>query len=364
VATWDGKVIELIGALFALALDSRQTRAELLKLEQKREEEKVMLRTASHSSDALSRLESCPGLDGVCKAIELVATADSTVLVTGETGTGKELIAQAIHDCGPRRNQVLVKVNCAALPRELIAAELFGHEPGAFTGATKRRLGRFELAHQGTLFLDEIAEISPETQVLLLRVLQERVIERIGGSEPIPVDVRVITATNRSLAGTVQSGEFRADLFYRLNVFPIQVPPLRNRPQDIPPLIEHFLERFNTRLRKNVRRVAPSTLNRLLAYHWPGNVRELENLIERAMIMVAGDTLAIDPDWLTPTASDGDENISIWSVRERQAILEALKRSGGKVYGSAGAAALLGLKPTTLYGKMRKLGIRRSDDED
>ena len=361
---WDLAGLEIVSRLLALALDHRLALAEVAALQSKREQENVLLRTVLEPSQAVARLRNCPGLDGVCRAIELVAAADSTVLITGETGTGKELVAQAIHDLSPRRDQVLVKVNCAALPRELIAAELFGHEPGAFTGALKRRVGRFELAHQGTLFLDEIAEISAETQVLLLRVLQERVIERIGGTEAVPVDVRVITATNRELATAVQAGTFRADLFYRLNVFPIRLPPLRERRDDLPRLIEHFLTRFNERLHKNVRRVAPSTLNRLLAYHWPGNVRELENIIERALIMVSGDTLAIDPDWLLEPSPTADAAVSLWSVRERQTILEALKRSGGKVYGAGGAAELLGLKPTTLYGKMRKLGIRRSDDEE
>jgi formate hydrogenlyase transcriptional activator len=242
----------------------------------------------------------------------------------------------------------------------LIASELFGHEAGAFTGATRQRLGRFEAAHGGTLFLDEVAEVPAETQVLLLRALQERVIERVGGHESIPVDVRLVAATHRDLSAGVAEGRFRADLFYRLNVFPVTVPPLRDRRDDIPALIDHALARCGPRLGKTVTRVSGRSLDLLVNYRWPGNVRELHNLIERAVIVAAGDTLEIDPAWLSGPggSADTDAEPAGWAERERRAIRAALARSGGKVYGPGGAAELLGLKPTTLYGKMRKHGIR------
>src|SRR5437868_284297 len=226
-------------------------------------------------------------------AIQQVAQTDSTVLILGETGTGKELVARAIHQLSPRRDHLLVAVNCAAFASGIMASELFGHEQGAFTGATRRRAGRFELAHQGTIFLDEVGELTPETQVMLLRVLQERVIERVGGTEPVPVDVRVVAATHQDLALALNQGRFRADLYFRLNVFPIHVPPLRERREDIPDLVNHFLRHLGRRMNRHVERISPDALKRLTAYHWPGNVRELENLIERALIVTPGDTLDI-----------------------------------------------------------------------
>ncbi|MCI0460970.1 MAG: sigma-54 dependent transcriptional regulator [Gemmataceae bacterium] len=289
-------------------------------------------------------------------AIQQVARTDSTVLILGETGTGKELVARAIHQLSPRRDHLLATVNCAALAPGIIASELFGHELGAFTGATRRRCGRFELAHQGTIFLDEVGELPAETQVLLLRVLQERVIERVGGSESIAVDVRVIAATHQDLAAAIERGRFRADLFFRLNVFPIQVPPLRDRREDIPDLVRHFLHHLGRRLSKSVAHVSPATLQLLMDYHWPGNVRELENLIERALITTTGDTLQVEPHWLQPARENrvlGEARPGLAEL-ERRAILEALARCHGKIYGPGGAAAALEVKPTTLYGKMRK----------
>jgi formate hydrogenlyase transcriptional activator len=315
------------------------------------------LRTLSGDSAAMKQVR---------QAIGQVAATDSTVLILGETGTGKELVARAIHQLSPRREHLLVSLNCAALSPTLLASELFGHEAGAFTGASKRRLGRFELAHRGTLFLDEVAELPAEVQVLLLRVLQERTIERVGGNQPIALDVRVIAATHQDLAALVQAGRFRADLFYRLNVFPIHVPALRERPDDIPDLARHFLHHFNRRMNKQVQYIDAESMRLLQAYPWPGNVRELENIVERAMIGTAGDTLAIDPRWLAapstasstaslipPSGPPGLEDI------ERQTIAAALARCHGRIYGPAGAAAALQLKPTTLYSKMRKLGIRK-----
>jgi formate hydrogenlyase transcriptional activator len=300
----------------------------------------------------------------VRQAIQQVARTDSTVLIQGETGTGKELIARAIHQLSPRRDHLMVTVNCAALAPGVIASELFGHEQGAFTGAVRRRLGRIELAHHGTLFLDEIGELPAETQVLLLRVLQERIIERVGGAESVPVDVRVIAATHRDLAVAMNAGRFRSDLYFRLNVFPIQVPPLRQRREDIADLVRHFLFHFNRRMNKQVDQVPEDVMRRLLEYDWPGNVRELENIIERAMIVSTGPALHIDPSCLPLQSAKSQavlvESTASLAMLERQAILDALQRCHGKIYGPAGAAAALGLKPTTLYGKMRKLKIARN----
>jgi len=295
-----------------------------------------------------------------------VARTDSTVLILGETGTGKELVARAIHQLSPRRDRLLVAVNCAALAPGVIASELFGHEPGAFTGATRRRRGRFELAHQGTIFLDEVGELPADTQVLLLRVLQQRVIERVGGAEAIPVDARVIAATHRDLTAALDQGQFRADLFFRLNVFPIRVPPLRERRDDIPDLVRHFLHHFGRRLNKPAAQVSPATLELLTAYHWPGNVRELENLVERALIVTTGDRLQVDPQWLRSARTDGPDAPAPAGLAEleRRAILDALARCRGKIYGPGGAAAALGLKPTTLYGKMRRHHIQKHPPQE
>ena len=304
-------------------------------------------------------------MKSVRRAIQQVAPTDSTVLILGETGVGKELVARGIHQVSARRQRLLVSINCGALAPNLVASELFGHEAGAFTGATKKRVGRFELAHQGTLFLDEIAELTPEVQVMLLRVLQEKTIERVGGNTPIPIDVRLIAATHRDLAVEVAAGRFRADLFYRLNVFPIHVPALRERCEDIADLVRHFILHFNHRMNKRVERMAPASLEMLSTYDWPGNVRELENLIERAMIVSDSPVLEVDPAWLTPSSRPPLMPANAPSLREQEmrAIVTALERCGGKIYGPDGAACRLGLKPTTLYGKMKKHGIRRGDEK-
>jgi formate hydrogenlyase transcriptional activator len=294
-------------------------------------------------------------------AIQQVAATESTVLILGETGTGKELVARAIHQLSSRRDHLLVAVNCAALAPGVIASELFGHEAGAFTGATRRRLGRFELAHQGTIFLDEIGELPAEMQVMLLRVLQERTIDRVGGGDPIAVDVRIIAATHQDLAAAVSTERFRSDLFFRLNVFPIVVPPLRERREDIPDLARHFLHHFSRRMGKPVAEIAPAAMRLLTEYHWPGNVRELENIVERAMIVSDGNTLQVEAQWLSaaPSAAAPQPGASGLADLERSAIVDALERCRGRIYGPAGAAAALGLKPTTLYGKMRKHQIPR-----
>ncbi len=359
---WDLQLLNELSNVLASALDNASAYTQIAQLKAQLEEENVYLRDEIKTEHDFSNLVGeGRAMQQVRKAIEQVATTDSTVLILGETGTGKELVARAIHELSPRRNHLLVKVNCAALAPGVITSELFGHEQGAFTGATKRRLGRFELAQQGSIFLDEIAEIPSETQVLLLRVLQERVIERVGATESIAVNVRVIAATNRDLKAFVDAGRFREDLFYRLHVFPISVPALRERREDIPALINHFIRLFERRMNKQITRVHRRTMELLMNYHWPGNVRELENILERAMIVTSGDTLEIDPTWLSSTSatsapSDGQPTMA---ELERRAILEALERSGGKVYGPGGAAQALGLKPTTLYGKMRKHHISK-----
>ena len=364
---WDLRLLEEFSNVLATAVDNASAYTQIARLKAQLEEENVYLQDEIKTEHNFANLiGDSRSMQEVRKAIEQVATVDSTVLILGETGTGKELIARAVHDLSHRRDHLLVKVNCAALAPGVITSELFGHEQGAFTGATKRRLGRFEVARHGSIFLDEIGEIPPETQVLLLRVLQERVIERVGGSEPIEVDARVIAATNRDLKAVVDEGRFRNDLFYRLNVFPIHVPPLRERREDIPALINHFIRLFERRMNKQITRVNRRTMELLMSYHWPGNVRELENILERAMIVTPGDTLEIDPAWLSATAAksaSSDRPLTIaegalsMAEVERRTVLQALEVSGGKIYGPGGAAAALGLKPSTLYGKMRKHGI-------
>ena len=298
-----------------------------------------------------------PGLAAVRRAVAQVAPTDATVLILGETGTGKELVARSIHDQSPRRGRAFVPVSCVALAPGLITSELFGHEAGAFTGAAKRRVGRFEQAHGGTLFLDEVGEMPPDAQAMLLRVLQERVIERVGG-DAVPVDVRVVAATNRDLHAEAKAGRFRADLFYRLNVFPVAVPPLRDRRADVPDLVAHFVRVFAGRHGRSVSRIHPATLRALAAHDWPGNARELQNMVERAVIVSDGDDLAFDPGWLV--GASAAETARTWAEQEKQRILDALRAAGGRVYGPGGAAHRLGLNPTTLYGKMRKHQIDRT----
>jgi formate hydrogenlyase transcriptional activator len=302
-------------------------------------------------------------LKKVLVQVSKVAAADSTVLITGETGTGKELIARAIHKRSPRASHAFVSVNCAAVPVALIGSELFGHEKGAFTGATQRRLGRFELAEGGTLFLDEIGDLPAETQIALLRVLQERQFERIGGNQPIAVNVRIIAATNRDLKAAINAGTFRDDLFYRLNVFPIDVPPLRDRKEDIPLLVEYLTERYASKAGKKIRSIQRQTLELLQAYEWPGNIRELQNVIERAVILCDSDTLSVDQVWLQKEPRsrrhNGNGLARLDAENERRLIETALAESGGRVAGAAGAAAKLGIPRSTLETKIRKLGIKK-----
>jgi transcriptional regulator with GAF, ATPase, and Fis domain len=293
----------------------------------------------------------------------MVAPTDSTVLITGETGTGKELVARAIHRRSRRADRAFVGVNCAAIPAALIASELFGHEKGAFTGALQQRRGRFELAQRGTIFLDEIGEVPADTQVALLRVRQEREFERVGGTSAIPLNVRIIAASNRDLPAAVSAGTFRSDLFYRLNVFPIAVPPLRARREDIPLLVEHFVKRFAERMGKRIRTIDRRTLEACQAYAWPGNIRELQNIVERSMILCTGDTFAIDTGWLpggvSPDAGSRKPLRQTLEGRERELIETALARSHGKVAGANGAAAHLGIPASTLESRIRQLKIEK-----
>jgi len=307
---------------------------------------------------------SSPALKTVLSGIVKVAPTDSTVLITGETGTGKELIARAIHKSSQRAGHAFISVNCAAIPSSLIASELFGHEKGAFTGALQRRQGRFELAHTGTIFLDEIGELPVETQIALLRVLQERQFERVGGSRVISTDVRIIAATNCDLPAAVASGTFRADLFYRLNVFPIDVPPLRNRREDVPMLVEYFVKRYAENLRKRITRIDKRTLKLCQSYHWPGNIRELQNIVERSVILCTGDTFWIDEAWLSgedaPRPDSSGPLIQNVQKYQKGLIEAALAESHGKVAGKKGAAARLGIPPSTLHLKIKQLNITKN----
>jgi transcriptional regulator with GAF, ATPase, and Fis domain len=306
---------------------------------------------------------SSPVLQSVLSSILKVAPTDTTILISGETGTGKELIARAIHKRSQRSDEAFVSINCAAIPPSLIASELFGHEKGAFTGAVQQRRGRFELAHSGTIFLDEIGEVPVETQLALLRVLQERQFERVGGSRAIPVDVRIIAATNRDLSSAIAAGTFRSDLFYRLNVFPIQVPPLRKRTEDIPLLIEYFVKKFSEKMAKRIMRIEKRTLERCQSYSWPGNIRELQNIVERSMILCTGDTFSIDEAWLSiehPSGPDTSGPLTrTLQDREKEMIEAALAETRGKVAGRNGAAARLGIPASTLQSKIKQLKIKK-----
>jgi formate hydrogenlyase transcriptional activator len=302
---------------------------------------------------------SSPELDRVLEQVQYVAPTDSTVLIEGETGTGKELIAHAIHNASTRRGRPFVKLNCAAIPLDLLESELFGHERGAFTGAIAQKIGRFELADKGTLFLDEVGDIPPALQPKLLRVLQEQEFERLGSNRTHQVDVRLVAATNRNLAEMVKQGEFRSDLYYRLDVFPILLPPLRARREDIPVLVDHFVEIVGRRMRKEIDHIPRETMSALCSYDWPGNIRELQNRIERAVILSKDGVL---PNPLPTTESRG---VNVWSFPttlkevERTTILSALEERGWVVGGSDGAAAKLGLQRTTLIYKMKRFGICR-----
>jgi formate hydrogenlyase transcriptional activator len=332
---------------------------EIHKLRSLLEDENVALREeiAASAATAGGIIGVSPALREVLRRIERVAATDSTVLISGETGTGKELVARAIHAASPRAKRAMVKVNCAALPEGLVASELFGHEKGAFTGAVERRRGRFELAAGGTIFLDEVGELPAPVQIMLLRVLQEREFERVGGSETLRTDARVVAATNRNLEEAAREGRFRTDLLFRLNVFPIRMPPLRERAEDIPILAEYWASRFARRMGKNVRAIDEAAMTALRAYAWPGNVRELQNLVERAVILARGSVLGLADFELPGLVSDALSRGRDRPPEERERIEQALAASRGRVYGVDGAAALLGVPPSTLEARIRRLGI-------
>ncbi len=370
--TLEGRVEERTAEL-------RAALAELEALKQRLQAENVYLKQEL-GADARNVVGSSAVLRRVLDNVARVATTDATVLIVGETGTGKELIASAVHEASPRRERPMVKLNCAAISAGLVESELFGHVKGAFTGATDKHIGRFQLADGGTLFLDEVSELPLDTQVKLLRVLQEREFEPVGSAKTQRVDVRVIAATNRRLEDEIAAGRFRSDLFYRLNVFPVEVPPLRARREDIPALVDHFIERYARKFGRRVAGCAPGVRETLAGYDWPGNIRELQNVIERAMISSPGDKLAIDWELrgharagaavatrdgapmagLAPSpavAANGDTLVEV----ERQHIIAVLKRTAGIVEGPKGAAKLLDMKPSTARYRMKKLGIRKSD---
>jgi len=306
-----------------------------------------------------------PALKGVLSLISKVAPSDSTVLITGETGTGKELVARAIHRRSARSSRAFVSVNCAATPRELIASELFGHEKGAFTGATHQRLGRFELANGGTIFLDEVGELPAETQIALLRVLQEHEFERVGGTRPIRADVRVIAATNRDLQAAIGAGSFRSDLFYRLHVFPIAIPALRDRKEDIPLLVEYFIERYARKAGKKITTVDKKTLRLLESYPWPGNIRELQNVIERCVIVCETTNFSVDESWLPQKLPERKAESRLYlsekvAAQEKELIEAALRECRGRVFGPSGAAVKLGIARSTLESKIRSLKINKN----
>jgi formate hydrogenlyase transcriptional activator len=381
----DGELLQEIANQVALAVENMRAYEEIRALHAKIEKENVYLREEIRSEHNFLEIvgRSAPLMEVLGK-VERVAPLDSTVLIYGETGTGKELIARAIHDRSIRKNHPLVKLNCSAISAGLVESELFGHMRGAFTGASERHIGRFELADGGTLFLDEVSELPLETQVKLLRVLQEHEFEPVGSNKAIQIDVRIIAATNRDLEGCVNAGRFRSDLFYRLNVFPIELPPLRNRRSDIPLLVSFFVQRFANKFGRKIDAVQKKTMDLLVDYAWPGNIRELQNIIERAVVLATCPALSLDPAFLPKTfASEGlphnssngrpesdprieEQHVSSPEARfpsleqmERNHILAALNRSGGVIDGSNGAAKILEIHPNTLRSKMIKLGIDR-----
>ena len=338
----------------ATDIDERKRTKEQLR------DEILVLRDEIDSSSMFEEIiGSSKPIRQLLKQVEKVAPSDSTVLILGETGTGKELIARAVHRRSKRANRAFVKVNCAAIPQSLIASELFGHEKGAFTGALQRRVGRFEAANGGTLFLDEVGELPMETQIALLRVLQEKEFERVGSNHPISVDVRVIAATNRDLGAAVAAGTFRADLFYRLNVVPIAVPSLRERAEDIPLLVEYFVARYSRESCKSIRRVSQQTLQRLRGYRWPGNIRELQNVVERAVILSETDIFTVEESWLRnePQEPSPNRGLLVLEDREAEIIEAALADTHGRISGPSGAAVKLGIPRQTLESKIRRLGI-------
>ena len=366
----DVAFLQEVAGQIALAIENMTAYEQIATLTARLERENAYLQEEIHHEHDFARMVGgSEALLAVLRRVDKVAPTDATVLVTGETGTGKELIARAIHHQSGRRTRPLVKVNCSAISAGLVESEFFGHAKGAFTGALERRIGRFQLADGATIFLDEVGDLPPETQVKLLRVLQEQEFEPVGSNQTVKVDVRVIAATNRDLHAAVEAGRFRADLFYRLNVFPLEVPPLRQRRSDIPQLVTFFLARYSTKFGRRVETVSRETMDRLIAYDWPGNVRELQNVIERAVVLTPGAVLEIDGDLLRPAPpasgvpaaapAPGAGLAERLEQVERAEITAALQRSGGVIEGPRGAAGLLRLHPNTLRSRMERLGIRR-----
>jgi formate hydrogenlyase transcriptional activator len=356
----DREFMEHIGRQVAIATENAQAFEEINELRRHIEDEKVYLEEEIRSEYRFDEIVgSGPALRGVLQQIETAAPTDSSILIQGETGTGKELVARAIHRLSSRANATFVKLNCAAIPAGLIESELLGHEKGAFTGALGQRIGRFELAHRGTLFLDEIGELPLEMQPKLLRVLQDGQFERLGGTRTIHSDFRLVAATNRDLRAMVSEQQFRADLFYRVNVFPITLPSLRERREDIPTLVRYFVQEFATRMRKNIDAIPAEVMETLVNYSWPGNIRELRNIIERSVILTSGRRLIIPKDDLRESRSPASTHVLTMDDAERRHILDALDASNWVVGGPSCAAAMLGMKRSTLQSRMQKLGILR-----
>jgi formate hydrogenlyase transcriptional activator len=358
--------VELLGQVaqqISIAVENGLAFQEIAELKEKLNTEKLYLEDEIRTEHNFEEIVGeSSALRQVLQQVEIVAPTDSTVLIQGETGTGKELIARAIHNLSGRRDRAFVKLNCAAIPTGLLESELFGHERGAFTGAIAQRIGRFEAAHGGTLFLDEIGDVPLELQSKLLRVLQEQEFERLGSTRTIRVDVRLVAATNRDLEAMVADKEFRSDLYYRLKVFPIANPPLRDRQDDIPPLVRYFTQKFARRMNKRIDSIPAEAMAALSRYDWPGNIREMENLIERAVIVTRGSTLDIPLSEVTrprTVAPESPAALSTLEDAEREHIRRALEESNWQVGGASGAAARLGMKRTTLQSRMAKLGIAR-----
>jgi len=354
-------LLKMLGLQIAGALDNAAAHREVAQLSKKLEQEKLYLQDEIKSAHNFEEIIGESGaLNSVLEQAGTVAPSDATVLILGETGTGKELVARAIHRMSSRKDSTFIKMNCAAIPTGLLESELFGHEKGAFTGAVNQKIGRLELADKGTLFLDEVGEIPLELQPKLLRVLQDQEFERLGGNRTIKVSLRVIAATNRDLAKSVAANQFRSDLFYRLHVFPVRVPALRERAHDIPVLVRYFVQKFSRRMGKQIETIPTEAMDALTRWTWPGNVRELENFIERAVILSRGKTLIVPIAELRPAFEAAPHDYTLESM-ERQHILRVLRETGGVIAGVRGAAARLGMKRTTLQSRMQKLGITRED---
>ena len=360
----DAEMLTQVADQVAIAVNNAMTFRQIAELRDRFKLEKQYLEEEINVENRFEDIVGeSTGLRQVLRDIETVAPTGATVLIQGETGTGKELLARAIHRLSTRNERAFIKVNCAAIPAGLLESELFGHEKGAFTGAIARKMGRLELAHEGTLFLDEVGELPLDLQPKLLRAIQEREIERLGGTRPIKVDVRVIAASNRDLAKMVADKQFRADLYYRLKVFPIHAPPLRERVDDIPILARHFVSLHSRRMGKNIETISDATMEALKQWKWPGNIRELENFLERAVILTRGSALYIPVAELKTEEEDESPSVenSTHEAAERDHILRVLRDAKGVIAGDDGAAARLGLKRTTLNSKMKKLGIKHSD---